>query len=167
MAAKKDRPGQRRPTTGEAAAPGPGARSRAPWHLWPIAGMMLLLAGGGLWDYLNLIEPNTAYIEDQGWGPSGIAYFTDYPIVLRLLWTTALLAAAAAPVLVLFRSRFAVPLALVAAVAQALLLVSTLAFMDRLATLGPFTALFDAGVAVVFAAFWGYCRYLRARSALR
>ncbi|MFD0773580.1 hypothetical protein ACFQZ2_06520 [Streptomonospora algeriensis] len=128
---------------------------------------MLLLAGGGLWDYLNLLGPNTAYIEDQGWGASGIAYFTDYPIVLRLLWTTALAGAAAAPVLALLRSRSAVPLALVAAIAQVLLLVGTLVFLDRLAALGTFTAFFDFGVAVFFAAFWGYCRYLRARSALR
>ncbi|MDT0304270.1 hypothetical protein [Streptomonospora wellingtoniae] len=167
MGAKRDRPGPHRPTTGEAAIRRSGARSRAPWHLWPVAGVMLLLAGGGLWDYLNLIEPNTAYIEDQGWGASGIAYFTDYPIVLRLPWTTALVGATAAPVLALFRSRLAVPLALLAAISQVLLLVSTLAFMDRLAALGTFTAFFDFGVAVVFAAFWGYCRCLRARSALR
>jgi hypothetical protein len=139
----------------------------APWHLWVIGVAVSLFHLGGVLDYIRLLGPDVAYVTSKGWGTAGVEYFTDYPAPLRLLWTVTLIAGIAAPVFLLLRSRRAASLALIAGLTQILLMGITLAFRDRWEALGAFTALWDAGVAVVSLALWWYCRRMTTRSVLR
>ena len=139
------------------------AIAQPPWHAWVISIAVIALQVGGIWDYLQLLEPNVDYVESKGWGFAGVAYFTDYPIPLRILWTSTLLAGTIAPVLLVARSRFAGVAALTAGLTQALLMAITLGFMGRFSALGGFTAAWDAGIIAVYVGLWVYCRHISRR----
>ena len=55
----------------------------------------------------------------MGYGFAQIAYFANYPVLPAIFWTVAVCGAVAASVLLLLRSRYTVPVALVALCAQA------------------------------------------------
>lgn len=139
---------------------------RRPWHLWLTAIAVFGLYIGGFRDYLLILFQDAHYIEGQ-FGPGGIVYFTDYPPVLRVIWAINILGGLIAPVLLVARSRWAAPAALVAGAAQVVLLVVTFAVLDRWAMLGAATSWFDIGVGVVTALFAAYCRTMRRRGLLR
>ncbi|ASR33762.1 hypothetical protein BAY61_00800 [Prauserella marina] len=141
-------------------------RHKTPWHLWAAGIAMLALYLAGARDYLSLLEPNVDYIHSQGWGDDAIAYFTDYPLVIKIIWTINVVAGLIAPVLLFFRSRLAVAVALTAISAQVVLMLITFAFLDRWAALGAFTNLWDVGIALLTLAFWWYCRTMLKRSVL-
>lgn len=127
---------------------------------------MLALYLAGARDYLNLLEPDVGYIHSQGWGDDAIAYFTDYPVFVKIIWTLNVAAGLIAPVLLFFRSRHAVGAALIAISAQVVLMAITFAFLGRWAALGAFTNLWDFGIALLTLAFWWYCRTMLKRSVL-
>lgn len=138
--------------------------ARRPWHLWLVAIAVFALHLGGARDYLLILVGDTEYIQGQ-FGSAGATYFTDYPPVLRVVWTISILGGLTAPVLLVARSRWAFPTAMVAAAAQVVLLTVTFAFRDRWAMLGAATSWFDIGVGVVTLVFAGYCWAMGRRSA--
>ncbi|HZG89241.1 MAG TPA: hypothetical protein VEZ42_03420, partial [Pseudonocardia sp.] len=95
-----------------------------------------------------------------------VAYFADYPLALRVIWTITIVAGLVAPLSLLARSRWSTPIAVAAATSQAVLLVVTFAFRDRWAALGAATSWFDIGIGVVTALFAWYCWMLRRRGYL-
>lgn len=103
---------------------------RRPWHLWVIAIGMFALYIGGTRDYLLILIDDTEDIQGQ-FGPEGAVYFTDYPIVLRVIWTVNILGGLIAPILLIARSRLAFSVAVVAAAAHLVLLAVTFVFLDR------------------------------------
>ncbi|SFS90464.1 hypothetical protein SAMN05660874_04101 [Saccharopolyspora flava] len=127
---------------------------------------MFALYVGGLRDYLLILIGDTDYIEGQ-FGPGGLAYFTDYPPVLRALWAINVLGGLIAPVLLVARNRWAAPTALLAAAAQLVLLAVTFALLDRWTALGASTSWFDIGIGLVTVLFALYCTNLRRRDLLR
>ncbi|MFD1719022.1 hypothetical protein [Georgenia deserti] len=131
-----------------------------------VAIVVFALYIGGFRDYVLILIQDTDYIDAQ-FGSGGIVYFADYPPVLRVIWAINILGGLIAPVLLVARSRWAVPTALVAATAQVVLLVVTFAVLDRWAMLGAATSWFDIGVGVVTALFAVYCRKMRRRGLLR
>ena len=138
---------------------------RLPWHAWVVAIATFALYVGGARDYLLILGQDTGYVVRQ-FGPGGVAYFADYPLALRVIWTTTIIGGLVAPVSLLARSRRSVPIAVVAATSQAVLLVVTFAFRDRWAALGAATSWFDIGIGVVTALFAWYCWTLRRRGHL-
>ncbi len=139
--------------------------TRLPWHSWVVALVALALYTGGARDFLLVLVQDTGYITGQ-FGPGGVAYFADYPPALRVVWAVTVASGLVAPGLLLARSRWAVPAALLALASQALLLVTTFAFRDRWAALGAATAWFDIGVVVVAAFLARYCWTARRRGLL-
>ena len=138
-------------------APGPKSDPpRRPWHFWAVAAAVFALYVGGSRDYLLILAQDTTYIEAQ-FGPGGLAYFRDYPLGLRIVWTTNIVAGLVAPVLLVAGDARAVHVAITAAAAQLVLLPLTFALRDRWAALGAATSWFDIGVGVVTALFAGYC----------
>ncbi|MEO3871318.1 hypothetical protein ABGB18_21100 [Nonomuraea sp. B12E4] len=111
-------------------------RAARPWHLW-VAGLVLLaLYLVGARDYVLTRTLNKGYFAEQGYGPAQIAYFTDYPAIPAIFWTINIAAGLTAALMLLFRSRWATLVALIAAVSQLFLLAITFGFMDRWAILG-------------------------------
>ncbi|TCP99840.1 hypothetical protein EDD79_103228 [Serpentinicella alkaliphila] len=59
-----------------------------------------------------MLSHNEAYYNSQGYGLDVFEYFTDYPILPLVFWTINVGSGLIAPVLLLFRSRWAVLVAL-------------------------------------------------------
>jgi hypothetical protein len=142
-------------------------RAAAPWHLWVAGVLVLALYAMGARDFVLTAAMDRGYFLAQGYGPAQIAYFTDYPLALRSIWALNLAAGLAAPALLLLRSRWAGPAALVSAAAQLCLLVLTFALRDRWAVLGPAMSLVDIAVVPITLGLWIYARVLRRRGVLR
>lgn len=151
----------RQPQTGQ------GRRRTRPWHLWAVSLAALLLYAVGAYDYVLTASLDRGYFAAQGYGPAAVAYFSEYPLVPRILWTVNIAAGLLAPVLLLALSRWAVLAAALAAAAQLLLLLVTFGLMGRWSALGPFLAAFDTAIWLLTIGLWLYCRRLAARGVLR
>jgi hypothetical protein len=148
------------------AAPDHTLRRARSWHLWAVALLTLALYLGGARDYLLILAGDTDYMTRQ-FGPDGVAYFTGYPLALRVIWTINVVGGLVAACLLLALSRWSVPAAVTSAAAQAVLLVVTFGFRDRWAALGAATSWFDLGIGVVAALIAWYCWRMRRRGLLR
>jgi hypothetical protein len=142
-------------------------KSRLPWHFWVVGPFFVLLYGAGAYDYVMTHRRDAAYFASQGYGDAQIGYFTDYPLVPDVFWTVAVWGALCAALLLLFRSRWAIPVVLIALIFQVCLDVITFAFMERWQILGPRLALFDAGVLLLTVGLLFYCRAMSRRDVLR
>lgn len=141
------------------------ADARRPWHLWLVAVAAFALYAGGARDFLLILLQDSDYVRGQ-FGAGGITYFTDYPAVLRVVWAVNILGGLIAPALLLARHRWALPTALVAGAAQAVLLAVTFAFLDRWVLLGAAIAWFDIGIGVLTVLFAVYCWAVQRRGLL-
>jgi hypothetical protein len=142
-------------------------KSRLPWHFWVVGPFYVLLYGAGAYDYAMTHRRDAAYFTSQDYDDAQIAYFSDYPLVPDVFWTVAVWGALCAAALLLFRSRWAIPVVLVALTSQVCLDVITFAFMDRWQILGPRLAVFDGGVLLLTVGLLFYCRAMAARDLLR
>lgn len=141
-------------------------RAAAPWHLWVVGAIFLVLYAIGAYDYLQVQAQSDAYFQDQGYGPAQVAYFADYPLVPMVFWTVNVAGGLAAVVLLVVRSRWAVLAAAIAALSQFCLQIITFGFMDRWSILGPRLSLTDIGVMVLTFGLWLYGHRLRRRNVL-
>ena len=141
---------------------------KAPWHLWFVGGFSVVFNTIGAFDYLMTRRHNAAYFEQLGYGAAQIAYFEHYPVLPAVFWTVAVFGAVAASVLLLFRSRYTVPVALVALCAHAGLDIISFGFMDRLIVFGVRQSLFDILVPLgLAAALYWYAVVMSRRGVLR
>ena len=125
---------------------------KAPWHLWLVGGFLVIFNSIGAFDYLMTTRHDAAYFEQLGYGVAQIMYFEHYPVLPAIFWTVGVFGAVAASVLLLFRSRCTVPVALVALCAQAGLDIISFGFMDRLRVFGVRQSAFDILVPLGLAA---------------
>ena len=146
---------------------GQGEGPARPWHVWPVSMVAFFTYVMGAYDFVLTAALDPGYFSAQGYGPAAVAYFTDYPLVPRVLWTVNIAAGLLAPVLLLARSRRAAASAALAAAAQLLLLLATFSVMGRWSALGPFIAIFDVIIGLMTVGLWLYCRRMTARGVLR
>ncbi|MDO5736158.1 MAG: hypothetical protein Q4P15_06750 [Propionibacteriaceae bacterium] len=140
-------------------------RTRRPWHLWLVAIAMFALYLIGASDYILVLAGDTDYIAGN-FGQPGVDYFEGYPVVLRAIWTVNIVVGLLAPLLLVARSRWSAQAAVVATIAQVILLVVTFATRGRWEALGVQASLTDIGVGVVTAALAGYCYWMHRRGVL-
>ncbi len=126
------------------------SRVRRPWHLWLFAFVILFLYAIGSIDFVRVLLGDTDYIAGL-FGQTGVEYFRGYPVVLRVIWSVNVVTGSLAPVFLLVLSRWVGPLASVAAIAQAILLVATFSSLGRWEALGASSSLTDIGVGVLIA----------------
>lgn len=119
---------------------------------------MLFIALFGAIDFVRVLVDDTAYIAET-FGPGGVAYFADYPVALRLLWAVTIITSVAAPLMLIALRRLAVPCAVTTVVAQLVLLIITMSFMNRWAALT--TGVADLVITAIMAAFAIYSLSVR------
>ncbi|TAD82136.1 MAG: hypothetical protein EAY70_03980 [Sphingomonadales bacterium] len=87
------------------------ARAAAPWHLWVVGIVTLLFNAMGV---LSYTMTKLGMLAEMGMTPEQIAFMDSYPAWAIALWALGVWGAFAGSVLVLLRSRFAVPAMVVA-----------------------------------------------------
>jgi hypothetical protein len=102
-----------------------------------IAGIFGLLSLVGAYDNIMTLTHNTAYFEYLGYGARQIAYFTNYPIPLMLLFILGVWGTVIGSVLLFCRSRWAVQSFGIAFFSQLILDIITFTFRQRWEVLGP------------------------------
>ncbi|WP_102144994.1 hypothetical protein [Mycobacterium hubeiense] len=145
----------------------PATRRSAPWHLWVVGALFVLLNCGGVYDFVMALSENADYFRSQYYNSEQIQYFTDYPLIPAIFWAVGVWGGLLAAILLLLRSRWALPVAAAGLAGQVFLDILTFGFRDRWQVLGPRLALFDLGVLLLTAVFVIYCRSLSSRGVLR
>lgn len=139
----------------------------APWHLWLLGSGFVLLNLGGVYDYVMALSENAGYFRSQDYTGDQIRYFTDYPAGFAVFWTIGVWGSLIAGVLLLLRTRWALPVAIAGLVGLVVLDVLTFTFRDRWQMLGTGLAGFDLAIVALTAGFVLYCRVQRSRGVLR
>jgi hypothetical protein len=85
--------------------------AKTPWHLWPIGVLTLLFNAMGVMSY---VTTELGMLAEMGMTPEQIAFMDSYPAGAVALWALGVWGAFAGSVLLLLRSKWAVP-AMVAA----------------------------------------------------
>ena len=83
------------------------APARTPAHLWVVGGLATLWNAFGAFDYIMTQTRNEAYL--AGFTPEQRAYFDSFPAWMEAAWACGVWGALAGSLLLLARSRHAVP----------------------------------------------------------
>jgi hypothetical protein len=142
-------------------------RIKTPWHLWFIGLFFIFLNGVGVYDYFMMLGHNPAYYSSLNLGEAVFTYFTDYPISFKIFWIINLSSGLIASILLLFRNRWAVPVALICVSSLIILDVLTFGFRDRWHVFGPWLSLFDIAILLMMFGLFLYCRMMIKRGVLR
>lgn len=141
--------------------------SKAPWHLWIIAGMFLFIYANGVYDYFMMLGLNKDYYRAKNYGEAVKNYFSNYPVIPLILYTINIFMGVLAPCLLLLRSRWAVLLAGLSAFTILGLEFITFTWMNRWDILGAAVSLFDIFILLLTFAMYLYSKYLLRRGVLK
>jgi hypothetical protein len=100
-----------------------GATPRTPWHLWGVGVLGLLWNAYGGFDYFMSKTRGDAYLQSVGMTPEQIVHFNAMPAWMTVVWAVGVWGALLGAVLLLIRSRYAVPVFVASLVAYVLSLV--------------------------------------------
>jgi hypothetical protein len=140
--------------------------ARAPVHLWVVGIVSLLWNAYGAFDYTMTELGNRAYLASMGFGDEALAYIAALPAWAVAAWAIGVWGSLVGAVLLLLRSRFAVPAFLVS-LAGALV-----SFCYQFTSNAPasFTSGINAAIPVailiLIAAQWYYARRMTAAGVL-
>lgn len=104
--------------------------------IWVISIFFLFISGVGAYDYIMTLSQNAEYFDSLGYGPSQIAYFTNYPLPLTFLWTFAVWGMVAGALLLPFQPRWSAYALLSSAIGQILLGFVTFTLRNRWEVIG-------------------------------
>jgi hypothetical protein len=98
-------------------------QTRAPWHLWAVGVLGAAWNSYGCYDYFMSKTRGDAHLVAAGMTPEQIAYFHAMPAWTTAVWAVGVWGALLGSVLLLLRSRYAVPVFIASLVAFLLSLV--------------------------------------------
>lgn len=84
-----------------------GDTKARPWHLWAVGVLSLLWNSGGAFDYTMTKTRNADYL--AGFPPETLAFVERIPVWANIPWALGVWGAVAGSILLLARSRWAVP----------------------------------------------------------
>lgn len=133
-------------------------QAKRPWHLWVFALFMLFLYSMGIYDYFMMLSHNAGYYASKGFGAGVEVYFTNYPLYFMVFLIGNLICGFTAPLLLIFRKKQAAILALISAVSDAVLIILTSLFRNRIEVLGVPIFMFDLFILLITFLLYVYCR---------
>ena len=140
---------------------------KIPWHLWLMGFFFIFIYANGVYDYFMMLGLNVDYYNSKHYGEAVVAYFTNYPIGLLILYTVNIFCGLLSPILLLFRTRLAMWVAFISAVSMLFLEVLTFSFRNRWNVLGPWVSLFDITLLLMTWGLFFYCRALAKKGVLK
>lgn len=144
-----------------------GAVTKAPWHLWLVGVVGLLWNGFGVYDYLMTVTQGEAYLRGMGMTDPQIAYFNAMPSWMTGVWAVGVWGALLGTVLLLLRSRWAVPAFRASIAALIVSLLYTYVLSDGLRVMGSQVVVMNVVVTTAAALFLWYSSAMRARGVLK
>jgi hypothetical protein len=145
----------------------PKTMTKAPWHLWLIGVLGLLWNGFGVYDYLMTVTRGEAYLRGMGMTDPQIAYFNAMPSWMTGVWAVGVWGALLGTVLLLLRSRWAVPAFRASIAALIISLLYTYVLSDGARVMGSQVVVMNAVVTAAAALFLWYASVMRRRGLLR
>lgn len=140
---------------------------KAPWHLWLVGVLGLLWNAYGGYDYFMSKTRGDAYLQSVGMTPEQIAHFNAMPSWMTVVWAVGVWGALLGAVLLLMRSRFAVPVFVASLVAYVLSLVYAYLISPMPGGDGPAIVIFQLVILAGCVFFAWYARRARQRGWLR
>jgi hypothetical protein len=106
-----------------------------PWHLWVIAIVSVLFLSIGAYDFIGVASHNMAYLTKQ-YSAAGVEYFTNYPVMLLILFGINVFGTIAAMIIAFWRKKWATIITLIAAVSDLILILMTVFGRGRIEAIG-------------------------------
>ncbi|HEX3076016.1 MAG TPA: hypothetical protein VHQ24_04020 [Lachnospiraceae bacterium] len=131
---------------------------RSPWHLWLIGLIFTFLYSYAIYDIFMMLGHNEAYYSSKHLGKAAYTYFTNYPVFPLIFWVLNIVSGAIAPILLLLRSRLAVPTSLISAISIIILEFITFTFRNRWNALGSSIGIFDIIMLLITVGLYFYCK---------
>ncbi|WP_164117683.1 hypothetical protein [Sphingorhabdus sp. Alg239-R122] len=140
---------------------------KTPWHLWVVGIVSLLWNSIGAYDYFMTQTNNAEYLKD--FTEVQLNHFAAYPAWVQGAWALGVWGALLGSILLLARSRFAVPVFAISLLGLALSTLYNFILADVKLTeiAGPEALYFTIFIWVVAIALWLYARAQRANGVLR
>ena len=142
--------------------------SRAiPWHLWAVGIFALLFNAFGAYDYVMSMTERGPYMASMGMTEAQIAHYEAMPAWMIAVWATGVWGALLASVLLLIRSRLAVPVFVLSLAAFLLSLLYTYGLTDGARIMNQTVTATSAVIAVLLLLFILYAQVQTRRGVLR
>ncbi len=106
-----------------------------PWHFWVVNIVAVFFMFFGVYDFIMVVTQNQAYLTSM-YTPAGVAYFTNYPLALFVLFGLSTVGTLFAVVASFWSKHLAMQLALIAGSADVVLLLVTVLLRNRLEAIG-------------------------------
>lgn len=145
---------------------GPAA-GRTPWHVWAVGGVGLLWNGFGGFDYVMSQMRGVAYLREMGMTQPQIDHFLAMPAWMEAVWAVGVWGAVLGAVLLLARSRWALPVFGASLAAFVVSLIYAYLLTNGAEIMGPQTAFMNGVILVSLIGFLAYSRWATKRGWLR
>lgn len=139
--------------------------ARTPWHLWAVGALSLVWNSVGALDFVMTETRNRAYMDALT--PGQREYFYGFPMWVVAAWGIAVWGGTLGSLMLLFRSRFAVPLFLASLAFMILTDLYTFALSNGLKVNGAGILVFSAVIFVIGLLLFAYSRSMCRRGVIR
>ena len=138
---------------------------RTPWHLWVIGIIALLWNAMGAMDFVMTLTKNEAYM--SAFTPEQLEFFYGFPVWLIAFWGIAVWGGVLGSLLLLFRTRFAVPTFLLSVIGMVITMIHNYGFSNGMEVVGDAFALcFTAVIFLIAVALFLYASRMKKRGVL-
>lgn len=139
--------------------------TKTPWHLWVVGLVSLLWNAMGVMDYLMTMTKNedymSAFTEEQ------LEYFYNFPGWVVIFWTIAVWGSLLGSILLLFRSKFAVPTLAASLASMVITAFYNFVLTNGLEIMGTGGAIFTVVIFVIALLLVVYARAMSRRDVLK
>ena len=142
-------------------------RAGAPWHFWVIAIVSLLWNSFGAYDYAMSHLKGDAYYRQMHMTDAQIAYMHSYPAWMTAVWAIGVWGALLGSVLLIARSRYALPVFVASLAGFLMSLVYSYLLSDGAKTMGQGGTIMELVILVGCLFFVWYARLMAKRGVLR
>jgi hypothetical protein len=141
--------------------------TRAPWHLWAVGILGSAWNSFGVFDYIMTKTRGEAHLRDFGMTDAQIAYVAGMPAWMTGAWAVGVFGALAGTLLLLLRSRLAVPVFAASLAAFLATLFYNYFMSDGAAVMGQQGSIMNIVIFTICVFFLLYARAMARRGVLR
>ena len=138
---------------------------KTPWHLWAVGIVSLLWNAMGVLDYLMTMSKNEEYM--SAFTEEQLEYFYNFPSWVVFFWTLAVWGSLLGSIMLLFRSRIALPIFVLSLAAMVITAIYNFGLTNGLEIMGTGGAIFTGVIFVIAVLLVIYARAMERRAVLR